>query len=977
MAEQNQQHINNFIILSQRKNFIQNGKSRMKDLTKSIYDVYDLNKIGSIKYAKIHRSANRPLYKNKNRSFNRFTEFCQCCNLPAEQKDIMETFNFCDDPESFAECGEGVSLYFTFFKFSIMAMLITFLLVSIHNIIISKIYYEEIYDICNNKYNNKLIEENCKLYLNEFKENSNSYSLISNSFFFMFNSINTKYYRNLYYKLNLINGIKIENIIINTSFMNFLCSITLFIFNLVSIIIINFNTQEINISILSLSDYSIFLTNLKYAHNKFLKIKLEIDENKKNAEKQKHKFDYKEELFIKLGIDKSLSLVDLSELDQFIYFIKNKICVRKNGEKLNIKKINLCFKISELMALEEKLNRISEKMSKIKNHPYQISKNEEKNLFGDNREYYESFLDLHCCEKSEKLKTLKEEEKELKNKIDKLMEKVKENTMDYFAGSAIVCLDTIKEHEDFLNENKNNLIIFLFRLLGYLICGCCININKRERFWLKKNIRFERAPEPEDIIFENIEYVNSLSRIIRTFLVYFCSFLLICICFIIVTTLNYLQKYIDEKKDYHIVVAYIISLLISCCISIINLIFEKILDFLTKREKQSTTTNYYLSKSIKLTFFSFINQGIIPLISELYIESNGYEYLIINMLMIFLVNAFLIPISWTLSFSFIYKKFRIWLIERNIDEDDNDGNHEKTQKELNELYELPSMDIAEKYSYIFKTLLLSFFYIPIFPLGTVISCIGFFLGYFLEKYNFCNMYKRPEMLNDELCKSYINNFIVALFISGIGDYIFKYDVYKTKIWPLTNIILFGILTIIPYHYLIDYFAKCFINLKESNIHKNKLDDVYFSFFNDYERANPMTKREGIKNYLNGLKERGIISEKTYNENTNNLDNVNLMKIYYDDRNKKNYLKTQKTIMIKDKNNNNNITIMTIKTLSYRNTIKEDDIKNINIIPDDAEPTKIKELSRTILISNNNNDNINKGNEPLPNNSSSNRNFAIQ
>ena len=93
MAEQNQQHINNFIILSQRKNFIQNGKSRMKDLTKSIYDVYDLNKIGSIKYAKIHRSANRPLYKNKNRSFNRFTEFCQCCNLPAEQKDIMEKFN--------------------------------------------------------------------------------------------------------------------------------------------------------------------------------------------------------------------------------------------------------------------------------------------------------------------------------------------------------------------------------------------------------------------------------------------------------------------------------------------------------------------------------------------------------------------------------------------------------------------------------------------------------------------------------------------------------------------------------------------------------------------------------------------------------------------------------------------------------------------------------------------------------------------
>ena len=783
----------------------------------------------------------------------------------------------------------------------------------------------------------------------------------------MFNSINAKYYRNLYYNLTSANNNRIENVIVNTSFMNFLCLLTLFIFNLFFIIIINSKTQNINMSILSLSNYSIFISNLKDIHNTFLKIKNEIDEKKDNFDKNNNQSDYEEKLKNRLGIDKSL--VELTELEQFKCFLKNKICIKENGEPLNIKKINVCFKISELMALQEKLHAINEKMSKIRNHPYQLSKNDELNLYGNNRRYFSSFLNLHFCEKSETLLQLKEKEKEkkIKDEIEQLLKKSKEKTMDYFAGCVIVSIDKIKENEEFLLKNSNNIVIYLFRLFIYVFFGCCIKKKKKDIYWLRRNIRFERAPEPEDIIFENLEYSNSLIRVFRTLLVYFFSLILIFICFIIVTALNYLQKYTNEKYDFHIVVAYIISLLISCSIQITNLIFEKILDFLTKKEKQSTTTNYYLSKSIKLTLFSFMNQGIIPLISEIYIETNGYEYLVIYMLMIFLVNSIIIPISWTFSFSFIYNKFRIWLIEKNIDPD---GNHEKTQKELNELYELPSMEIEEKYSYIFKTLLISFFYIQIFPLGVVISLLGLCLGYFLEKYNFCNRYRRPEMLNDKLCKVYINNFIAALFVCGIRDYIFKSNVYETKTWSLINIILFGILILIPYHFIINILTKYFINLRESKIHKSSLEEKYFSFFNNYERANPITKKEGISNYLKGLKQEGIITESIYQENILNLEKVNLMKLYYDDRKQRNILKTQKTIISRDNNNNNKFNIL-MKSFRLVSTIKDDEIENI-YVPNE-ELTKIKDCSHTIFISKNknnqynnkNNNNINNANENKP------------
>ena len=213
------------------------------------------------------------------------------------------------------------------------------------------------------------------------------------------------------------------------------------------------------------------------------------------------------------------------------------------------------------------------------------------------------------------------------------MEKSKENVMDNFSGCAFVCLDNIKEHEQFLETNLNKIfIIYLFKLFVYVFCRCCQSKNKKNIEWLKENIRFERAPEPEDIIFENLEYSKTFTKFVRIFLVYFFSLVLIVICFAIVTTLNYVRKYSDENNNYNIFVAYIVSLLISLCIFIINLFFEKILDFLTKREKQSTTTNYFLSKSIKLTSFSFMNSGIVPLISERLVNGKE-EYLIISVIL--------------------------------------------------------------------------------------------------------------------------------------------------------------------------------------------------------------------------------------------------------------------------------------------------------------------------------------------------------
>ena len=207
-----------------------NIPSKKERIQKSNYVEFNLDKIGSIKYAKIHSKANRPLYKVDGTKFNGKTEFCRCCNLPAIQEGIIEEYKFFDDPDKFAECGEGISLYFTFIKFAIIIIFITMILVGISNLIFSKKYTEDVRKICNNFNNDdikNLINEDCKLFLNS--EDNSKFSSIINSYFFTFNSINTKNYRNLFYKLTSSDNKKIDKVIINTSYMNFICLITLFI----------------------------------------------------------------------------------------------------------------------------------------------------------------------------------------------------------------------------------------------------------------------------------------------------------------------------------------------------------------------------------------------------------------------------------------------------------------------------------------------------------------------------------------------------------------------------------------------------------------------------------------------------------------------------------------------------------------------------------------------------------------------------
>ena len=882
----------------------ENSSARNIAFLKKVNKAKTLDDIGEISAAKIHRDANRIL-KQINK-FDKNTKFCPCCCLPCPTPGVLVRFSYCDNTNDFIETGQGTSLYFFFFKYSMIIMAATAIIIGIPFLIFSYNYTYSLQKLCNNYYNNRNEEtinlmDYCELYITE-KEYADNYYSVVDSPFFLFSSINIKDYRKMFYILYNSDEIDFEKSILNYPLLNLICSITLLIVNILYIIIIYNKSMVYDFQLTSPSDYTVMVTNMKQLLKHYLNTKKKYEEMKLQEPNKLNEdgtpFDFEKNLREELGFsdvsiqkeerDIGLNKKKISKLKEFTSFIENSICIDANKQKYNVQQINICFKLNKYMKLEEQLQLKKTQIVKIEKHPYQIKRNKEKGYEDDKRRYFSSFLSgynlywCNCCDNGIELSQIEKEKADIEKNIFDLMKASEDINENNFAGVAFISFNTLKEQEDFLSQFPSNIFSYFIKWLKnlkYIFCFCCFKKK------LKENLDASSAPEPEDVIYENLEY-SYIEGSFRTFIVYIISIILIGICFGIFIGINILQDKINEKA-IHKILSYVISLINTCVSSILNYVFQMILDFLTKMEKQVTMTEYYRSYSVKLTLFSFFTSAVVPLICELIKKSDGYQILISNMLMMFLVNAFVTPIMWTMNFTYFLKKFQICMIERKSNADKK---HNMTQRELNYLYELPSMSISYKYSYLAKTLLMTFLYIPIFPLGIVISLIGFILGYLLEKFNYAHMYKRPEMLNHKLCVFYVNHFDVMIFVYAIGDYIFMHNTYKNRIIPLVKIIVFGVLTILPYK---KFLKRNYIGISESDISNTEYKDKYFTFSMDYERANPMTRKKGTKNYLEKMLKSGKISKTKYLELICEIDSLNLMEVYYKTRENKYLFDAQK------------------------------------------------------------------------------------
>ena len=874
-----------------RKNLNKNNFNREKGFSivkHQIKQEFSLDKLGRIEWAKEHSSANRPMKKLQ--QFTKQTKFCNCCNLPCETPGIIECFSSCDDPENFSVCGKGIPLYFAFFRFCIILLILVSFTISIPMTIFNNNNLNEIIDFCtylkkNNSnfyFKNNLLNYTCEKYL---KKNE---SLLTNSldWFWKISSDNIHDYEILLNETKKFENNEegknrkevFRSIMVNFSFIGFFCMISLFIINLNYIILLKAKLKLDKKENILPSDYTVLITNLQFMANEFKETKLfplnENEDNEHNLIEGVTDYEY-------------YNMNNLKTTEgQFTQFLINDIFYnQKMKHKLNLYNVNLCYKLNEFMVLKEKYEKCKYKIFQIENNPYQKKKNKENNYEYEKRRYYTSpftYLGLnwlYCSNKGKSIEEIYSDLQEYDSKLNLLVNKAKFNN---FCGCIFATFNSVKDRQRFYNKYPHYLIefiIFYLKNIKYYLCCCLFDKKKISKYLNRQRIGVYLSPEPEDILWENMEF-NFTQRAYRIIMIYSITFVLILTAFIIVSLLNKLQESI-KGEDLPIILKYTASFSITIVISIFNIILEFILKIFTDMEKLKSKTHYYLSYSIKLTIFTLTTSAFVPLISnEINKEKNNLNHhnnknLISNMLILFLVNSFMTPILWTINIGLIIKKIRIYFIERNKFPN---LKHFKTQKELNDLYEYPDMQISSKYSYIFKTVLMSMFFLPIFPLGIVISLSGLVLGYFLEKYNFTHFYKRPEMLNEKLGKVYFNFSIFILLSFCFGNYIFMHDIIYWDSWHIINLVFFAILSILPYTKPITLY---FNSNKSFEIDSKPINEVYFSFYNDYQRQNPFTKKEGMYFYITELKKKGYVSKFVYDILLKNIEKINVMEIYYD------------------------------------------------------------------------------------------------
>ena len=862
-----------------------------------------LEQPGKIFLAEIHGSAQRLL---KIKKLSKYIRFCQCCLLPSETPGVVMPYTCLDNRKDF---GLGIHLYFYYIQFCLIICFISFCLSSIPTMVFSIRYTNQISDHCNMYYfandtnfnismnstnliyNPQLVTNNTKCYKylkNSINEIDTDISdIIQTDWILKMSTDNI----NNYYKIFQGSSKNINSILIDFSFLYFLTSITLLIINIFFVHYINISIDREDFQETSPKDYTIIVHGVKRPKN-----------NKEIARKE-HLKNILNEIsndYFKLEIHDIIPcyrLFKLYKLSKKLFEDRVKIYHAHNFQKqkdLHNKYVlsrggdpyHYQIQLKGGENLEEKTNnslKVSDNFNLNINHNIDnLGLNNNLNTINNEQlqtlNYYKKYL---WYIKATPLKEIEERIAQNKEKLKELEKDIYTNPDNYNSGTYFVIFKYISMRDKIYSFYPTNFSAKFFMRIKYLfqnfLCGCCTSEKTKRTNYLKTAFTVDHATEAYEVLWQNLGY-SLKEKYFYLMLSVIATIILIGISLGIVVGLNEVQYNITKKGKNKDFLRYFLSFLISISIVIINSIGRAILKKITKSfETVETKTDYYISLSIKISIFTFLNTAIIPLISNyLRGEWGNNDILINNLLMIFITNITLTP------FVFYFAP-PLWLkfSRRAKARMDLQGiplaESKYTQGELNKIFENPSMDLSYKYSYFSNTILTSLFYMSVFPLGTVFCIVALVLSYFFEIF-YLGFYKRPEVLNERLYKFFVQNFKIVICIFCIGNYIFLGSIseyYRTN-WSLINLIIFIVIAFIPYN----SFKINFLGTTEGEASKGSYDEYALMFPTDYEKENPLTKKRAMIKHFNKLREMNLIDKYQYEYLIKDIQKESAMDNYY-------------------------------------------------------------------------------------------------
>ena len=150
------------------------------------------------------------------------------------------------------------------------------------------------------------------------------------------------------------------------------------------------------------------------------------------------------------------------------------------------------------------------------------------------------------CQSKEGLSLIINKQSELKVEMDELLSdfKKKKNLSIYYNRSAFVTFKTEYEARYFLKQYPASIFGYSWAIVRYLLTNilCCWLFSERTKNNNRKRILYSvsQAYEPEDIIWQNLEY-SPINRLLRKFGVYLSTLVFLGISLAIMYGINAAQ----------------------------------------------------------------------------------------------------------------------------------------------------------------------------------------------------------------------------------------------------------------------------------------------------------------------------------------------------------------------------------------------------------------------------------------------------
>lgn len=134
-------------------------------------------------------------------------------------------------------------------------------------------------------------------------------------------------------------------------------------------------------------------------------------------------------------------------------------------------------------------------------------------------------------------------------------------------------------------------------------------------------------------------------------------------------------------------------------------------------------------------------------------------------------NLFVGPFSNMFDPFYLYKLFKQSYARKKLEKGTL---RHYTQKDLNQLYEPPEMNLHLRYCNIIRTFLVSVFFFEILPIGMVICLLFLIVQFWVDKLMVLRRYKRLPRYHPKLAHELSEIAEVAIFLLAAGSCIFKW-----------------------------------------------------------------------------------------------------------------------------------------------------------------------------------------------------------